>query len=249
MQYGSPQPVPYGYARAEERPRSRGARCCACCAGVLFLCALAFFGAVIATALRPPQRQPEVQARRDEVLRLWESPPPASTPAEVRRLQERMRETVARLDSAPPGSGPRTFEVTVTEDEVNAALATDPQVRAELERQGVRSVSILFEDGRAMLDGVVELGGVQAPVTADAVPSVNADGTIRVAIENARAGMFPLPAAMLEKVRAKLEEALRKQDPQRGRIRSLVLDGGVLTMRGEVTGDLPSEAELRQLTP
>ncbi|MBP7560007.1 MAG: LmeA family phospholipid-binding protein [Armatimonadetes bacterium] len=247
MQHGYPQPTGYEYASSAQRPRSRRSCCCAGCAGLLFLSALCFFGGVVSFALRPPQRSPEVRQRRDDVLRLWDSPPPATPPAEVEALKDRMRQTVERLDALPAQSGPRSFEVAITEDEVNTALAADPRIRAELEQRGVRSVSILFEGGRAMVDGVVDIGGVAAPVTADAVPTVNSDGTIHVAIENARAGMFPLPAALLDQVRTKFEEILRKQDPERGRIQSISLQDGVLTLRGEVTGELPSEAELRAL--
>jgi hypothetical protein len=216
---------------------------------VLFLSTLCLFGALIGATLTTPERPPEIQERRNEYVDLWEAPAPATPPPEVQALKDRMRQAAERVEALPADAGPRPFDVRITEDEVNAALATDPRIRAELERQGARRVTILFDDGRAMIDGIVEMGGMEAPVTADAVPTVRPDGTIDVAIENAQAGIFPLPASLMNKVRSKLEDLLRQQDPERGRITGITMQDGVLTLRGEITGDLPSADELREMAP
>lgn len=248
MHSAYPGPPGHTYSRPplQQRSASRRSRCCAGCAGLLFVSSLCFFGTVVATIIAPPRRSPAVQQRREEALRLWESPPPESPSPQAPTLELRVQEAVERLESTPADTGPVPFQVVLTEDEVNMALATDRQVRAALAAQGVRRVSILFEDGHAVIEGVVELGGVEVHVTAHAVPIVNPDGTIRVAIEHARAGVLPLPPTVLNKVRAKLEEILRQQDPRRGIIDSITVDDGVLSLRGRVTGELPSAEELRQ---
>lgn len=239
--YGTPRTYAThrGTARTQDSEAGRHRCCCAGCAAGSFLAALAFFGVVSGLALSQPQRSPEVEKRRQAAVSRWGEPPPSQPPAEVRALRDRVERAAEEAErSAPPG-GTKRFTALVSEDELNSLLATDPRIRKELAAQGVKELTILFENGRVLVDALVDRGGLTLRASADGIPVVRSDGTVDVRIENARAGRFPIPSDAMAKVRGELAKALATQDPKHGKVTSLDIVRGRITISGEATGDLP----------
>lgn len=225
------------YTPYRARP-ARGSRCCCMAAAALFAAAIGFFCLVVCLALWAPTRPPEVQKRRDAALERWSDQPPRSPAPEARALKDRMELTRDQATRAARSTGRAPFEITMTEDEVNALFATEPDLRAELERQGVRDLTVLFERGRMLLDATVTRGGLTVSVSADAVPIVRSDGTLDVRVEGPRAGRFPIPPSLLDEARRALAEALASQDPRQLRLESVSVSPGTMTVRGQAHRDV-----------
>jgi hypothetical protein len=214
-------------------------RCCCGCAAAAFVGGLLFFGISLGLALSKPRVDPGTRDRRQQAERLWQSQSPEASRATAARAVERAR-TVRRQVAEQASAGKLApFELTVSEDEVNALIASDERVRDAMRSQGVRDVTVLFEERRMLLAGQVSRGGFTFDVAADAVPVVRPDGTIDIRIENARAGRFPVPAALVDEARSALAQVLAKQDPERGRVEEVSLTRGKLTIRGRAEGDVP----------
>lgn len=206
--------------------------------------ALAFFLGVVALVVAQPKRSPEIERRRQAALSRWDEPPPSRPPAEVRALRERVERAAEQAERAARPGGTKSFSTSVHEDEVNSLLATDPRIRKELAAKGIRQLTVLFESGRVLIDGVCDVGGLSLRVSADAVPAVRPDGTVDLRIENARAGRFPIPADKMAQARTELAKALAMQDPSRGRVTSLEVLDGEIRVSGEATGELPDVPDL-----
>ncbi len=232
------------YASYEYRePPRRGGRsgcrqCCCGCAAATFVASLLLFGMVMGLALRDPRRAPEVQARREAARALWSAPSSERAP-EAEALRSRMERVAERAAEQSGSDGAHLYDVTVTEAEANALLATDPEIRRALESHGVHQMTLLFEQGRILIDGKVTYRGMTLDVRGDAVPSVRADGTLDVRVENAKASGFPMPPSVLGEVERMLEDVLSQQDPSRGRIHSLTLSKGSLRLEAETRGEMP----------
>jgi len=196
------------------------------------------FGMVMGLALSDPRRAPEVRARREVARALWNTPSSQPSP-EAQAVRDRVKRVADQAASQPESGAPRQYDVTITEDEANALLATDPDIRKKLESQGVHQVTLLFEDGRILVDGRVTYAGMTLDVSGDAVPTVREDGTLDVRVENAKAGGFPMPGSALGEVERLLESVLSQQDPSRGRINALKVSQGSLRLEAETRGEVP----------
>lgn len=209
-------------------------RACCCCAGLGFGASLLFFGGALALALSTPRATPEVRQRQSEVRDRWAATDSATAKRTADRAVERAQTMRKQVTEQARAGGAVPFEASVSEDEVNALLAADAGAREALRASGVSGVVVLFEEGRAVLSGRVQRSGLDLEVTADLVPTVGADGRVAVAVENARAGRFPLPASLVSQARDALAKAIENQDPERGRIESVAIERGKLTIRGRV---------------
>jgi hypothetical protein len=220
------------------RPRAGSRRCCCGCAAAVFGLSLLFFGVALGLALSRPRVDPGVRERLTRAENRWQEPVSDTSRATARRVTERA-ESVRRHVAEDASAGQMTpFEITVSEDEVNAILTSNDEVRRVLGEQGVRGATILFEEGKILLSGQADRAGLTFDVTAEAVPIVRADGTLDVRVENARAGNFPLPSSIVEEARSALREAISKQDPERGRIGEVQLTRGRLTVKGRVDSSI-----------
>lgn len=234
----APAAVPYPPSAPSRRSGGCN-RCCCGCAALAFVGGLLFFGLALGLALSKPRVDPATRERRQQAQGLWQSQSPEASRATAARAVERARTVRQQVAEQASAGKMAPFELAVSEEEVNALIASDERVRDAMRGQGVRDVTVLFEERRILLAGQVSRGGFTFDVAADAVPEVRPDGTIDIRIENARAGRFPVPPALVDEARSALAEVLAKQDPERGRVEEVSLTRGKLTIRGHAEGSIP----------
>jgi hypothetical protein len=186
----------------------------------------AFLGAVVAIALVLAKLTPDAYHR---------TAPLGSDPAALARFNEDVVNGVGNvlLDS----SGGTALDVTLTEAMVNARLA---QFVAEQTRAGqplpdaVRRLRIAFEPGEVVVMTRLGQGLTEAVVSQRLSVEALPDGRLRVLPAGTRAGLLPLPEALVAHLGRALTSAAGEREPP-------AEDGGVAELWDAVLEALGGE--------
>jgi LmeA-like phospholipid-binding len=161
----------------------------------------------------------------------WHPPsPPPPAPARIREARRQtadLERKIARLVPPPrprrPLKATRTppthpiaaaFKLTLTEDELNAALQPDSDAAHTLEAFGLRAPSVGLKPGRVTLSTYFREGDAEFYVTSDGAPYLNRQHKIRFRIHDVHVGQVPAPAPLRRSLQFQLDLALRQLDKQ-----------------------------------
>lgn len=157
---------------------------------------------------------------------------PPMTPFPIDRVQaESLRERVRQAASVP---GP--VSLVVSDQELTSYLVG--LARSGAGEFPARDIKLAFGDGYVDIWATfTNIAPTDIPIYVRATAQV-ANGQAVFYIEQAHAGPFPLPGAMREAVSQCLSETLAELGLNL-RIDQIEIRPGEMTLRGEVTGDLP----------
>jgi hypothetical protein len=159
----------------------------------------------------------------------WKPPaPPPPTPeraAEAREQRERLQKKIARIAPPPPRktarkepppqpAAPRPFLLTLTADELSAALQPGSEAAAYLEGLGLRAPSLELAEDRLTLHATVECGGPELHVTLEATPHITPQGKPRLDLHAIRVGQVAAPATLRRFLESQMDRALKDLDRQ-----------------------------------
>jgi len=127
-----------------------------------------------------------------------------------------------RRSALPPGTG--VLELSVTQAEINAAIARWEQVNANASG-GISDPEILLEDGQIILAGKPkDLGLV---VSVRLVPWLDGAGDLHIDIAQVKAGLLPLPRPVWGMYAGGLAAAVAAQLPGEDQLAKMDSDGSV----------------------
>ena len=139
--------------------------------------------------------------------------PPEPTAAEIasstRKMQSLRLEIEAVKADARRGT-PHSFSASLTEQEINAYLIGNDEIRRLIQRNRIDKAYVRIEDGRLRVTGVRQLG-IEVAVTATLLPSVGPGGKPRLDVEDVKVGRVGLPIAEYERTARKLAKSIAER--------------------------------------
>lgn len=190
-------------------------RCCCCAAPAAVLVAAALYaGYLLTTPPAPP------------------APLPAAKQAEVKAQVHDLKQKVRQIAKDAAAGKAHPFTLKMTEDELNAYMASDEQAREAMRAHRLERVWAHIENGHVLLTAV--RAGTPLSVTATLVPQVRSDRSLGFTMEGMSMGRLGVPATAALKRAA--DRAIAQLDNHalvpRARFESVRAEDGVLTLVG-----------------
>jgi len=124
--------------------------------------------------------------------------------------------------------------VVMTEEQVTSyvaiKLAEEPDVP-------LTDIQIFLRDGKMTLKGNAKVGTISAPATIVINVTVDEDGKIQAAIEDADFGPIPVPQSMLDSLNTSINESLTNEltvDSTQVTIKSIAIADGKMSFSGTI---------------
>jgi hypothetical protein len=159
------------------------------------------------------------------------APPSSGPPGEEGARQPTLEQQINEAKAAAASGQPQQITVSATEDELNAYIA---ERLARGASRDVRSARLSFGDGTLTLVARARVRDRWLAITAVGVPSVDADGRLRVKLESAHVGRMPLPGGMRQELETQVDRAFSEAAVQEFRLRveSVTVEPGRMELSG-----------------
>jgi hypothetical protein len=165
--------------------------------------------------------------------------------AKFRQLETLLRAPAPRApDAARPRRGaaeaPRPLRLALNAADLNALWFDDPKARQEVAKAGFREPRLEMVDGAVRLSGYARAMGRELYVTIAGAPETTPEGWLGLRIDDIRVGQLPAPPQLRAALTAQLQAPLRDWSRKLGaRLRTAVVDGDTLVLRGTVSPPRP----------
>ena len=110
--------------------------------------------------------------------------------------------------TAVAGSKDGQVTVVMTEEQLTSAIALK---LAENPDSPIKDPQVLLRDGKMTITANATLQGVRSPVTIVTSAASDADGALKVSIEEAKFGPLPMPPVLLDSVSSMIDELVSGQ--------------------------------------
>lgn len=159
------------------------------------------------------------------------APPP---PPEVQEeAQEQVQQIEDVAERAEHEEEPQEFHLDLNEQQANALLITQPDVRKALRGTGLQDPEVEFDDGLVTLSGYIDLRGRDVFLSVTGAVDLNPEGQLQVDLRTVRLGELPAPPALRRIVGEKINAALRSANGRGGpRLQRLAILPGALKVEG-----------------
>jgi hypothetical protein len=155
------------------------------------------------------------------------APPIPVTTESVEELHQNLENAAATAESSGQ------FEIELTEAQLTSFLATE---LAKETNQSVTNPQVYLRDGQIQLFGtLVTENGQSAEGAVFFTAAVNAQGSLTVTVVKANLGGVPIPAVILDRITAQLNQSLNQQISVGGSpivVDSLAIADGVMMVKG-----------------
>jgi hypothetical protein len=162
--------------------------------------------------------------------------PPPPSPAEQQRLEQRiesLRKEVAAIEKDAREGRSRTFQLILTEEEINSFLLSDRESRRALERHRIERAFVRIESGRIYATASRRVNGVLLSVTAVIVPFMRDERSLDARVEQVDVGRLSVPEATVRGLINEIIAAFRAQNLESGaRFQSLEIADRKITVTG-----------------
>jgi len=127
------------------------------------------------------------------------------------------------------------FHLALKQDEINALLTRDQEVRKAVTESGLRDARVSLDGNHVTVSGLTKAAGPEVYVSATGTVSRDASGKLAVTVESVHVGRLPAPPALRKMIDAKVQQAVRDANRNLGvRLDQLGVEGGGLTVDGEM---------------
>jgi uncharacterized protein YpmS len=164
---------------------------------------------------------------------------PTATPTPRPTLIPVSTEAAGELEdvwaTAVAGSKDGQVSVVMTEQQLTSLIAIK---LAENPDSPIQDPQVLLRDGKMTLTANAAFKGVKAPVEIILSAAPDAEGVLKVTIEEAKFGGLPMPGALLESVSASINELVSGQLGSQGtgvRITAVTIADGQMVLTGTLT--------------
>jgi hypothetical protein len=137
--------------------------------------------------------------------------------------------------TAVAGADDGEVSVVVTEEQLTSSMAIN---FAKNPDSPIKDPQVLLRDGKMTLTANASVQGVKSPVDIIMSAAPDADGVLKVTIEEAKLGVLPMPAALRDSASATLNELLSGQfGPQATgvKISAVTIADGQMVLTGTLT--------------
>jgi hypothetical protein len=137
--------------------------------------------------------------------------------------------------TAIAGSKDGQVSVVMTEEQLTSAIAIN---LAQNPDTPIKDPQVLLRNGKMTITANAALQGVKSPVTIVTSAAPDADGVLKVSIEEAKFGVLPMPAALLDSVSSMINEVVSGQFGPQGtgiKITAVTIADGQMVLTGTST--------------
>ena len=134
-------------------------------------------------------------------------------------------------------AGSKNGEVTVvmTEEQLTSAVAINLAANPD---SPIKDPQVLLRDGKMTLTANAKIQGVTSPVKIITSAAPDADGVLKISIEEAKFGLLPMPAVLLDSVSGMINEVVSGQFGPQGtgvKITAVTIADGQMVLTGTST--------------
>jgi hypothetical protein len=173
-------------------------------------------------------------------LATWTPPPSAdAAPAAPEREQSARRKIEAvqarsrQLRHRRIRPQPEPFHLPLDQEELNALLQRDRDLRQALQNAGIRDAKVEIRDGLMTLGGYTRAAGPELFVSITGQTATSPNGEVEIDIRSIQVGRLPAPPALRRMLAQRVREAARTAGrSDTSRVEGLRLEGNRLVIDG-----------------